>query len=158
MRISLNPMPGGSHWPHGIISGWSWFSAKHATVLMRRQSYDANWGYYTQDASKLVDGKTKQLGVINGSKKLFLLNVLALVLAVGFFAKLLKSCYGFLRLEDEELWAKLREWDDVGYSMSCPSRGDYKGIMAGLEKLPVAFVRSRMIQVQWKLTQWLKNN
>jgi len=65
VRIGLNPMPGGSHWPHGIISGWSWFSAKHATVLIRRESYDANWGYYTQDASKLVDGKKKCLGVLS---------------------------------------------------------------------------------------------
>ena len=65
VRIGLNPMPGGSHWPHGIIAGWSWFTAKHATVLIRRESYDANWGYYTQDASKLVDGKKKCLGAIS---------------------------------------------------------------------------------------------
>jgi hypothetical protein len=48
-----------------------------------------------------------------------------------FFLKVLILIFQHLRLEDEELWAKLREWDDVGYSMSCPSRGDYKGIMAG---------------------------
>jgi len=108
VRISLNPMPGGSHWPHGIISGWSWFTAKHATVIQRRESYDANWGYYTQDASKLVDGKKK--------------------------------------LEDEELWAKLRAWDDVGYSMSCPSRGDYKGIMAGHAYTLLRFVEVPLVR------------
>ena len=48
-----------------------------------------------------------------------------------FFLKVLILIFQHLRLEDEELWAKLSEWDDVGYSMSCHSRGDYKGIMAG---------------------------
>eukprot|EP00434_Breviolum_minutum_P012067 symbB.v1.2.010639.t1/scaffold692.1/size172456/6 len=108
VRIGLNPMPGGSHWPHGIISGWSWFSAKHATVLIRRESYDANWGYYTQDASKLVDGKKK--------------------------------------LSDDELWEKLQEWDAKGYSMSCPSRCDYKGILAGHAYTLLRFVEVPLVR------------
>lgn len=38
----------GTHAPYAFRCGKDEESARHATVAMRLESYDANWGYFTQ--------------------------------------------------------------------------------------------------------------
>ncbi|CAJ1401257.1 unnamed protein product [Effrenium voratum] len=58
--VGLSQVPGGAHAPYALLCGQTPQTAKHATVLMRKEAYDAHWGYWGQDASALLGGK-KQL-------------------------------------------------------------------------------------------------
>jgi len=57
--ISVSPDVGGTHAPYAFRCGKDEESAQHATVAMRIESYDANWGYFTQDASAFSDGEVE---------------------------------------------------------------------------------------------------
>ncbi|CAJ1389462.1 unnamed protein product [Effrenium voratum] len=54
--MRLNPHDG-AHSPYYMTCGWLPWSAAHATVYQRIQSFDAGWFYYTWDASRLVGGQ-----------------------------------------------------------------------------------------------------
>lgn len=49
----------GRHAPYAFRCGPDEDSARHATVAMRVESYDADWGYWTQDASRYTEDKTE---------------------------------------------------------------------------------------------------
>eukprot|EP00913_Durusdinium_trenchii_P013712 g12874.t1 len=47
--IQISPDLGGTHAPYAFRCGKDEASAVHATVAMRVESYDADWGYWSQD-------------------------------------------------------------------------------------------------------------
>ena len=55
----LDPMPNGYHSPFHIITGKTPWTARHATVYMRKETFDLQYRYYGADASSLVGGKTR---------------------------------------------------------------------------------------------------
>lgn len=57
--IQISPDLGGTHAPYAFRCGKDEASAVHATVAMRVESYDADWGYWSQDASSFTDGETE---------------------------------------------------------------------------------------------------
>ncbi|CAJ1389461.1 unnamed protein product [Effrenium voratum] len=59
LLIGVNPFPEASSTVYAHLSGKSKATARHATVLMRKEGYDENWGLWGQDASSLVGGKHK---------------------------------------------------------------------------------------------------
>ena len=55
----LDPMPNGYHSPYHIITGKTPQTARHATVLMRKETFDLQYRYWGGDASSLVGGKRR---------------------------------------------------------------------------------------------------
>ena len=47
-NVHPNLQSAGTHAPYAFRCGKDEESARHATVAMRLESYDANWGYFTQ--------------------------------------------------------------------------------------------------------------
>ncbi len=60
MHLNSTPEnPEGPHVPFSLVTGETWETSKHATVLLRKDTFDLDWGYWGQDASSLVGGKTE---------------------------------------------------------------------------------------------------
>jgi len=60
MHLDSTPEnPEGPHVPFSLVTGETWETSKHATVLLRKDTFDLGWGYWGQDASSLVGGKTE---------------------------------------------------------------------------------------------------
>ena len=60
MHVDSTPEnPEGPHVPFSLVTGETWETSKHATVLLRKDTFDLGWGYWGQDASSLVGGKTE---------------------------------------------------------------------------------------------------
>ena len=55
--ISMSVIPNGMHRPFTYECGKLPFTARHATVRMRTESFDAQWTYYGEDASAMVGGR-----------------------------------------------------------------------------------------------------
>ena len=59
VTMLLDPMPNGYHSPFHIITGKTPQTARHATVYMRKETFDLQYRYFGADASSLVGGKTR---------------------------------------------------------------------------------------------------
>lgn len=59
LNIQVSNLETEMHSPYVLLCGKEEGSAKHATVHMRLQSYDAGWGFWGQDASVMCEGQVE---------------------------------------------------------------------------------------------------
>mmetsp|Transcript_44735 Transcript_44735/g.104230 ORF Transcript_44735/g.104230 Transcript_44735/m.104230 type:complete len:501 (-) Transcript_44735:90-1592(-) len=55
--IAVSPIPGAAHKPFTYECGKEPFTARHATVRQRVESFDAQWTYFVEDASSMMGGQ-----------------------------------------------------------------------------------------------------